>query len=98
MSMKGFLPLLVLLLPAIVPAQENVDEALPAGSNEQTESPATMIDRHKETVDTQIQQASGWVDSFFADPNYEAETATSLVIGSDDTIDSFGDDTDDFRW
>jgi hypothetical protein len=129
--MKKILLLLALLSPAIVLAQENSDEPAPVESKEQTDGSENAIDRHKEAVDTQIQRASGWVDKFFADPNYEAETATSLirirpelyyrkeqgakgrlkvglkfslpnlgrktslVIGSDDTIDSFGDNTDD---
>ncbi len=129
--MKKILLLLVLLSPAIVLAQEKSDEPVDVETNEQTEPKKKAIDRHKESVDTQIQRASGWVDKFFADPNYEAETATSLirirpefyyrkeqgakgklkvglkfalpnlgrktslVIGSDDTIDSWGDNSDD---
>jgi hypothetical protein len=129
--MKKILLLLVLLSPAIVLAQENSDEPVAVEPKEQTEPKEKALDRHKESVDTQIQRASGWVDKFFADPNYEAETATSLirirpefyyrkeqgakgrlkvglkfslpnlgrktslVIGSDDTIDSWGDNSDD---
>jgi hypothetical protein len=129
--MKELLLLLVLLSPAIVLAQENNDEAATVEPKEETASAKKGIDRHKEKVYTQIQRASGWVDKFFADPNFEAETATSLirirpefyyrkeqgakgrlkvglkfalpnlgrktslVIGSDDTIDSFGDNSDD---
>jgi len=60
-------------------AHENSDERVPVEPEEQTDSIPTMIDRHKEAVDTQIQRASEWVDSFFTDPNYEAEAANTLV-------------------
>ena len=129
--MKRILLLLVLLSPAIVPAQENSDEPVTVEPKEQTEPKEKALDRHKEAVDTQIRRASGWVDKFFGDRNYFAETATtmirirpeiyyrkeqgakprgkvglkfslpnlgrktSLVIGSDDSIDNFGDNVED---
>jgi hypothetical protein len=37
------------------------------------------VDEHKEYVDTRIEQASLWVDGFFADSNYEAEAAYSQI-------------------
>ena len=128
---KKILLLLVLLSPAIVLAQEISDEPAADAPKEQTEPEKKALDRHKDAVDTQILRASGWVDQFFGDRNYLAETATtlvrirpelyyrkeqgakgrlkvgikfalpnlgrktSLVIGSDDAVDSFGDNTDD---
>ena len=130
--------LLIFLIPAICLAQENnnipavADE--PAVVDEPTEQEAdnkSIIDRQKEAADDRIQRASQWVDSFFADPNFEAESANtfyrirpelyyrkeqgakpkikvrvkfhlpglsrnaSLVIGSEDTGDSFNDTADD---
>ena len=91
----------------------------------------SLLDRQKYVVESSVNRAAQWVDSFFSDPNYEAESAqtllrvrpelyyrdkqglegrmkarvkfrlpnidrkTSLVIGSDDAIDEFGDTTDD---
>lgn len=50
-------------------------------ANEETESGAeakvSVLDRHKRFMDTQIQRADQWVDGFFADPNYEADTVDS---------------------
>jgi len=72
--------MMALLLPAIGLAQDNSGATtVSSESREQTDNPASGLDRHKETVDTRIQNASQWVDSFFADPNYEAETANTMV-------------------
>lgn len=49
---------------------ENTDEGEPRSSE-------GMLDRHKRNVDTQVQRASMWVDSFFLDPSYDAEAANS---------------------
>ena len=46
---------------------------------EQAEPEKDALDRHKDAVDTQISRASGWVDSFFGDRNYLAETATTMI-------------------
>jgi hypothetical protein len=37
------------------------------------------VDREKKRADSQGHQAARWVDSFFSDPEYEAEVATSQV-------------------
>ena len=39
----------------------------------------SALDRHKQRVDSRVQRASQWVDSFFNDPDYEAEIATSQI-------------------
>jgi hypothetical protein len=39
----------------------------------------SWVDVHKTYVDTQIERASLWVDGFFNDPNYEAESAYSQI-------------------
>jgi hypothetical protein len=132
--------LLILLLPGICPAQEG--ETVPASVDEPRQQPEEqpgdpspdgegILDRHKKLVDTQVQHVAQWVDSFFSDPNFEAESAntllrirpelyyrkedgldarlkarvkfvlpnmsrkTSLIIGSDDAVDGFGDNVDD---
>lgn len=41
------------------------------------EDEPSFLDAHKEYVDTGVQRASQWVDSFFTDPSYEAEAADS---------------------
>jgi hypothetical protein len=124
--------LLVLLLPVICKAQAEDTASEPVDEpKEETEDRGGILDRHKKQVDTQMQRATQWVDSFFSDPNYEAESAntlfrvrpelyyrkeqgakgrlkarfkfslpnvnrkTSLIIGSDDTVDDFGDAVDD---
>jgi len=124
--------LLILSLPLSCPGQENdIEQAAVEGAEEQAEKPENALDRQKRAFDTQVIRASTWVDSFFSDPNFEAETAntlirirpelyyraeqgtearlkariklnlpnfsrtTSLVIGSDDAVDSFGDSVDD---
>jgi hypothetical protein len=43
------------------------------------EDPVSLLDRHKQFVDTQVQRASTWADAFFQDPNYEAEAAYSQI-------------------
>jgi hypothetical protein len=122
----------LLLIPIIALAQEGEElasreEKPPAPE----EASGGLFDRHKSLVDTQVNRAAQWVDSFFSDPNFEAESAstllrirpelfwrkeddlkvrlkarlklrlpnvnrkTSLVIGSDDTVDEFGEAVDD---
>jgi hypothetical protein len=77
--MKRFLLLLVLLSSAAVLAQENNNEPAPADSKQAGDIPESRVDRQKQAVDSKIQRASSWVDSFFADPSYEAEDANTLV-------------------
>ena len=124
--------LLIFLIPAICLAQENNNTpAVVDKPVEQEGDKKNVVDRQKEAVDNRIQRASQWVDAFFSDPNFEAESANtlfrirpelyyrkeqgakpkikirvkfqlpglsrnaSLVIGSDDTGDSFNDTVDD---
>ena len=76
--MKRILLAWFFLSPALIFAQDNSD-APAAEAEQQTKNPSNILDRHKEVVDTTIQRASNWADSFFADPNYEAEDANTLV-------------------
>jgi len=71
---------MILLLPAICMAQdeEDVPESVEE-QKEQEEHPGGILDSQKKVVDTQIQRAAQWVDSFFSDPNFEAESAKTLV-------------------
>jgi len=39
----------------------------------------SILDRHKQAMDSRVQNASQWVDSFFNDPDYEAEVATTQI-------------------
>jgi hypothetical protein len=88
MLKNGFQMLLACLLVLSVPAvssatgpvenqssQKASEAAESAGESE--EDPVGLLDRHKEYVDAQVQRAAMWVDSFFVDPNYEAEQANS---------------------
>ena len=70
---------LLLMSPIVSMASQPAAEAAQEQAEEQSE-PAkeeTILDRGKYSVDTQAQRAARWVDSFFTDPNYEAEVATS---------------------
>jgi hypothetical protein len=58
------------------------DSSEPDGDTEQDdgdEDPESLLDRHKQYVDTQVQRASTWADAFFQDPNFEAEAAYSQI-------------------
>ena len=71
---------LFLLLPALALAQPGTGTEGPIDAAEKhTENKDRTLDRQKQVIDSQIMRASNWVDSFFADETYEAETATSLV-------------------
>lgn len=48
-------------------------------SGESEEEKQSVLDRHKLYVDSRVQRASQWVDSFFEDPEYEAEQANSQL-------------------
>ena len=75
--------LLALLLPGICLAQDEEIEPASAEiseeSEDQTRDKDGVLDRHKELVDTQVQHVAQWVDSFFSDPNFEAESANTLL-------------------
>jgi len=71
---------LVLAVPSVILAAENKP------GNQVSEQPDTaaasaeeegLLDWHKHQVDTQVQRAANWVDSFFLDPNYQAEVVTT---------------------
>lgn len=55
---------------------ESINEKQEAAEEEEGRS---LLDAHKEYVDTRVQRASQWVDSFFNDPNYDAEAADSQI-------------------
>ena len=57
--------------------QKNSEAVQSAGESE--EDRRALLDRQKEYVDTQVQRASMWVDSFFVDPSYDAEAANSQL-------------------
>ena len=131
-KVKRQLLAVLLLLPAICSGQESSGESAAAEATDvKSKDSTTILDRQKDAIDNQVLRASQWVDSFFSNPNYEAESAntlvrirpeiyyrkengtearlklriklnlpnfsrkTSLVIGSDDAVDSFGDSVDD---
>jgi len=91
--LKPVLIALLLILPAVsvgdshdIPAETGGQPAESAGQEATTdveaadgETKESIADRHKRQVDTQVQRASQWVDSFFSDPNYEAEVANSQL-------------------
>lgn len=124
--------LAIFLMPAICLAQENTSTQTVVDKPAEKEGDKkNVIDRRKEAKDKRIQRVSQWVDAFFSDPNFEAESANtlyrirpefyyrkeqgakprikvrlkfqlpnlsrkaSLVIGSDDSGDSFDDSVDD---
>jgi len=68
-------------LPDSAVTEEQVEqntETEVAGREEADEdSSKGLLDRNKEYIDTQVERASLWADSFFVDPNYEAEQANS---------------------
>ena len=72
--------LLVLLLTTVSAAYEKKPETVETGQTDivtaSTEED-NLLDWHKRQVDTQVHRAARWVDTFFQDPDYEAELATS---------------------
>ncbi len=89
MSGAGRLLLLsiLLILPAALFADEPAAETVPdkqltdeaAEATEEDVPEDKALDRHKSWVDTRVQDASQWIDSFFGDPNYDNEIATSQI-------------------
>ncbi len=55
-------------------AQEQTSDTHDDADNEEHE-PESMLDRHKDFMDSQVQLASQWFDDFFADPDYDADAA-----------------------
>ena len=91
--MTLFLGLLLISLPVLLSASEtgetqhalegvetaeSLEEAEKAEETEEANRKRSL-DRHKVFVDTQVQRASQWADSFFVDSNYEAEQANSQI-------------------
>ena len=77
-----FLTFLLLVCPVVIFAADPVEEPDPQTSEEQDEEESQSaildyIERDKQRIDTQGLRAVQWVDSFFSDPAYEAEVATS---------------------
>ena len=71
--------LLIFLIPAICLAQENNNTpAVIDKPAEQEGKKKNIVDRQKEAIDNRIQRASQWVDAFFSDPNFEAESANTF--------------------
>lgn len=56
---------------------KELNEAAQGADGDEAQGKEGVLDRHKEYVDTQVQRASMWVDSFFVDPAYDAESANS---------------------
>lgn len=86
----GCLSLLLAAGPTVFASTPEGDAAVPETAveseeentegSEGSEDPApSLLDRHKDYVDTRVQRASQWADSFFDDPNYEAEAANSQI-------------------
>jgi hypothetical protein len=48
----------------------------PVAGDEEDES---LLDAHKDYMDSRVQRASVWIDGFFADENYQAEAAYSQI-------------------
>lgn len=73
------LTFLLAISPTVSIADQPTAEAAQEHAEEQSElaKKEKLLDRHKIRVDSQAQRAAQWVDSFFFDPNYEAEVATS---------------------
>ncbi len=74
--------LLSMLVATTVAAFEDekpdVDEAAPPEKVAGPEEKESVLDRQKRLLDLQVSRASQWADSFFIDPDYDAEVATSL--------------------
>lgn len=56
-----------------------VEEPTQDAAEAETQPEDTRIDRTKRQLDSQVQRAAQWVDSFYGDPNYEAEVASSQL-------------------
>jgi hypothetical protein len=73
---------LLALLPAPSLAQDSdADADATAAPPTETDQSATgaVLDRHKELVESSADRAAQWVDSFFNDPRYESESASTLL-------------------
>ena len=68
----------LLSLPGAWADEPNADVTLPDANGEVViEDRRDLLERQKQTVETQVQRAAQWVDSFFADPDHDAEIASS---------------------
>jgi len=86
--LKPFLALLFLILPLTAFAEELVAPDEINGAIETTVNPEeptepeaeeSSIDKHKRQLDSQVQRAAQWIDSFYGDPSYEAEVASTQL-------------------
>lgn len=85
---RHFLLAILLVLP-LVSAADNPNaqketggqpaEAVDSEENLNPESEESLLDSQKRQIDSHVQSAAQWVDSFFADTNYEAEVATTQL-------------------
>jgi hypothetical protein len=78
------IPVLILLalLPALSLAQDpdQDTDAIATGPLEQDQTEkATLLETQKVIVESSANRAAQWVDSFFNDPNYETESASTLL-------------------
>jgi len=82
----------LVFIPVHADVPENPDREPPASSEEASDKQGeagdqdvaedkqpSLLDRHKQFVDSQVQRASTWADAFFQDPNFEAEGAYSQI-------------------
>jgi hypothetical protein len=67
-------------MPALALAQVEKSYAVNVEDpDNDTDSEESSLDRQKQAIDSQILRASQWVDSFFSEETYEAESATTLI-------------------
>ena len=75
------LSILLCLVPTtVIAADEKNLETPETGPADEIAAPSeeeALLEWHKRQVETQVQRAANWVDTFFQDPNSEAEVATS---------------------
>jgi len=58
---------------------KETETAAATSPDAKNQEPGTALDRHKQFMDTQVHRASQWVDGFFANSNYDAETDESQI-------------------
>lgn len=75
--LTGFVPVYSAQQEVALAGTESTAEVTDPEQDKEEDPESEVLDRHKDYVDTQVKRASGWVDSFFDDPSYEAEAANS---------------------
>ena len=75
----SFLLITWLLCSPVAGAREpySVDTSPGVAGEAASKERGDLLERQKEIVETQVQRAARWVDSFFSDPDYIAEVASS---------------------